>query len=124
MGSFDVPFSFLIILNTFEIGVLLFIFEAYFLKEIFFASLIVLRAFALAILKFVWLRYEGFVNNFCRALFFFFMISLQSSLNQGLFFLGLGEVLGMFSQLWIKGFLCILLFSFLLKCLDVLCIGF
>ena len=78
MGSFDVPFSFLIILNTFEIGVLLFIFEAYFLKEIFFASLIVLRAFALAILKFVWLRYEGFVKNFCRAL------------------LGLGEVLGMF----------------------------
>ena len=86
MGSFDVPFSFLIILNTFEIGVLLFIFEAYFLKEIFFVSLIILRAFALAILKFVWLRYEGFVKNFCRALFFFFMTSLQSSLNQDLVF--------------------------------------
>ena len=64
------------------------------MKEVFFASLIVLRAFALAILKFVWLRYEGFVKNFCRALFFFFMISLKSSLNQGLFSLGLGEVFG------------------------------
>ena len=46
------PFIFFIILNTFEIGVVLFIFEAYFLKEFLFDTLIVLRVFALEILMF------------------------------------------------------------------------
>ena len=66
------------------------------LKEFLFDSLITLRACALAILNLLRFSSEIWERNFLRASFFFFTANLQSSLNQGLFFLGFGDVFGIY----------------------------
>ena len=96
MESLCVPFSLLTIFHILDIGVLLFIFDIYFLKELRFASRQTCLHLAWALLKLL---------KFSKVLFDLALLSiallcatalLQSSLNQDLFFLGRVDNLGIF----------------------------